>query len=110
VTGALAAIGITATLAAVLDNASLSDSGAGVITLGPVACTPSGGAAAYSYEWSFSSGGVGMTITTNTASNTTITGNPVGTSQLTGTIICTVTDANGNVVATTGCTLTMQGT
>ena len=69
------------------------------ITTAQVTANVTGGVPAYSYSWARTSGSTDIDADSPTAAATTFTGTvPVG-AILNATFVCTVTDANGAVVA-----------
>lgn len=90
-----AALSVSTALAASVTPGSVAGSGSGTSqTTGSAAVTASGGTPAYTYAWTWFSGGGSITITSATASSTTFstTGLTAGTT-VSGVARCTVTDA-----------------
>ena len=64
------------------------------VTSGSAVVTASGGTPAYTYAWTWLSGGTGITITSATSASTTFSGTQsLDGTRLTGTARCTVTDS-----------------
>ena len=86
-----------------LSPTSLSVTGASAsITTGSTAATISGGKGPYTIEFTWQTGGAGLVINSSTADATSITAPSIAAgTTLTGTLLCTVTDAYGQTATAT---------
>jgi hypothetical protein len=86
-------------VAAVASPSTESASGFAPITLttGTTTVTATGGVPGYTFSWTFSSGGAGITITSPSSASTAFNASIVPGDNLTGVAQCTVTDTVGHI-------------
>lgn len=77
------------------------------ITSGSITCTPTGGAAPYTYLWQFVSGGA-STVSSTTAATVTFSSNVTLTSPRVFVWYCQVTDSIGTVVSSNPVEITFE--
>jgi hypothetical protein len=106
--GSIARLIFAEQVMASISPSNANATGTGTLTTNSVTCSATGGIPAYTFAWSFQSGGVGITINSPSSATTTFTGFVTSPHVLSGTAQCLATDSIGVVSNAATCSVVIS--